>query len=133
VGVAPTFLCHDWPLLQLPLSCEAPFEATLCTLELGSELEPCQRQGPQAEWALGGGTPAGELSGMWSPSMGASLVLRWQKQLQMQLCWNNRMCQVLIIEVVGDEQEPQRGSLSAKSLNLVCSSGKQKENSLSGP
>jgi hypothetical protein len=70
---------------------------------------------------------------MWSPSLGVSLVLYCQKQLQMQLCWNNRMCQVLIIDVVGDEEEPQCGSLSAKSLNPVHRSGKQKEYSIPGP
>jgi hypothetical protein len=59
-------------------------------------------------------------------------VLCWQKQLQMQLHWNNRMCQVLKIEVVRNEKEPQGGPLSAKFLNPVHRSGKQ-EDSLPGP
>jgi hypothetical protein len=42
------------------------------------------------------------------------------------------MCQVPIIEVVGDEEEYQHGSLSSKSLNPVHRSGKQKEDSFPG-
>jgi hypothetical protein len=133
VGVAPTLLHPDWPLLQLPGAARPPVKQHCASLHWVLELKPCQRQRTQAEQALAGGTTAGEPPGMWSPSLGASLVLCWQKWLQMQLHWDNRMCQVLIIEVVGDKEEPQCGLLSAKSLNPVCRSGKQKEYSVLGP
>jgi hypothetical protein len=140
-GAAPTLQCPDQPLLQFLGTARSPAEQHRTHKCWVLPLEPCQGRRPQAEPVPGGGTQArappkqrsASLEAVGTSPDSATSVLRcWQKQLEMELRSNTRMCHVLKTEMVGEKEELQRGSLSSESLQPVRSSGSSRTALLAG-